>query len=248
MPALDTDSQFKFLIVCIKHSTAGRVDFVEVAKECDIVSKGAAAKRYERLMKAHGITLNGGPGVKKETKDTKEGVKGRANSKKRKLAAVDEGAGDIDEPVKTEVKGEVKTEDLIGVKAEQENGGGAPATIPLATPANGTEPTVQPTTSSSTNAPNEEEDDEVQLISATERRDDGSGALVYGGHHHSHSHSHSHSPAPMIPGIHSFDYAANMGFPQQMAPTARMTASPNSLPYGFPPNPWMYPHDSHGFL
>ncbi|XXG97661.1 hypothetical protein Hte_003968 [Hypoxylon texense] len=268
MPALDVDSQFKFLIVCIKHSTAGRVDFVEVAKECGIVTKGAAAKRYERLMKAHGITLNGGPGVKKENnKDSKDGVKTRPATKKRKLAAVDEDAGDVDEPVKTEVKGEVKTEDLIGVKAEQENGGVASATIPtcVAPAANGTEPTGQPNNtspSSNTNAANDEDDDEVQLISATERRDDGgssSSASVYGhggsiGHHHSHSHSHSHSPAPMIPGIHSFDYAANMGFPQQMAPTARMTtaapltASPNSLPYGFPPNTWMYTHDSHGFL
>lgn len=213
-------------------------------------------------MKAHGITLNGGAGVKKETKDTKDGVKTRP-SKKRKLAAVDEDAGDVDEPVKTEVKGEVKTEDLIGVKAEQENGGVAPATIPtcVAPAANGSEPMAQTNnTSPSANAANDEDDDDVQLISATERRDDGSSscdsALVYGhggsvGHHH--SHSHSHSPAPMIPGIHSFDYAANMGFPQQMAPTARMTtapltASPNSLPYGFPPHPWMYTHDSHGFL
>lgn len=105
MPALDVDSQFKFLIVCIKHSTAGKIDFTEVAKECEIVSKGAAAKRYERLMKAHGIGAAGGVGgVKKESKDSKDGVKTRTPSKKRKLAAVDEDAGDADEPVKTEVK------------------------------------------------------------------------------------------------------------------------------------------------
>ncbi|KAI1764317.1 hypothetical protein GGR53DRAFT_466444 [Hypoxylon sp. FL1150] len=267
MPQLDVDSQFKFLIVCIKHSTSGKVDFLEVAKECEIVSKGAAAKRYERLMKAHGITLGGGTGAKKEPKDTKEGVKGRA-SKKRKLAAVDEDAGDVDEPVKTEVKGEVKTEDLIGVKAEQENGG--VATIPsVAVPANGSEPSVQPpnatspsATTAAAAAANNEDDDEIQVISATERRgEDGSGgssgASVYGSigdhHHHHHSHSHSHSH-PMIPGIHSFDYAANMGYPQTTRasmttpPTATM-ATPNSLPYGFPAGPWMFHHDaSHGYL
>lgn len=64
-PPPDSDAQFKFLIACIKHSTAGKViyhrdapfshsivvktnqksiqiDFGEVAKECNIVSKGAA--------------------------------------------------------------------------------------------------------------------------------------------------------------------------------------------------------------
>ncbi|KAI0121516.1 hypothetical protein F4776DRAFT_631207 [Hypoxylon sp. NC0597] len=249
MAPLDVDSQFKFLIVCIKHSTAGKVDFAEVAKECEIISKGAAAKRYERLMKAHGITTSGG--VKKESKDSKEGVKRTAN-KKRKLAAVDEDAGDVDEPVKTEVKGEVKTEDSIAVKAERENAGGATggaaATVPSAMPANeaaSAAATAQSSTSPSTNTQNDEDDDEVLVISATEKRDDGY-AAVYGSGGHHHSHSHSHSPAPIIPGIHSFDYAANIGFPQQMA-TTRM-ASHNSLPYGFPPNAWMYPHDAHGYL
>lgn len=60
MAPLDTEAQFKFLIACIRHSTAGKVsnqlpiiiksfnqslwkiDFENVAKECDIVSKGAA--------------------------------------------------------------------------------------------------------------------------------------------------------------------------------------------------------------
>lgn len=43
MPStIDTESQFKFLISCIKHSSNDKVDFDEVRKECDIVSKGAA--------------------------------------------------------------------------------------------------------------------------------------------------------------------------------------------------------------
>ncbi|KAH8657154.1 hypothetical protein BGZ60DRAFT_532005 [Tricladium varicosporioides] len=37
---------------------AKRVDFSQVAKECGIVTKGAAAKRYERMMRAHGIASN----------------------------------------------------------------------------------------------------------------------------------------------------------------------------------------------
>ncbi|MCJ1284258.1 hypothetical protein MMC26_003589 [Xylographa opegraphella] len=55
MPRLNNDEQFKFLISCIRYSNNGKVDFTEVAKECAIVTKGAAAKRYERMMKAHGI-------------------------------------------------------------------------------------------------------------------------------------------------------------------------------------------------
>ncbi|MCJ1432093.1 hypothetical protein MMC27_001449 [Xylographa pallens] len=55
MPRLNNDEQFKFLISCIRYSNNGKVDFSEVAKECGIVTKGAAAKRYERMMKAHGI-------------------------------------------------------------------------------------------------------------------------------------------------------------------------------------------------
>ncbi|KAI1139712.1 hypothetical protein F5Y05DRAFT_411898 [Hypoxylon sp. FL0543] len=250
MAPLDVDSQFKFLIACIKHSTAGKVDFNEVAKECEIISKGAAAKRYERLMKAHGISASGGVKKEKEPKDSKDGIK--RPSKKRKLAAVDEEAGDVDEPIKAEVKGEVKTEDSIAVKAEQENaGGGATAAVPTVASTNEATPmaaTVQPSISPSTNAQNDEDDDEVLVISATEKRDDGYGSVYSnGGHHHSHTHSHSHSPAPMIPGIHSFDYAANIGFPPQMSTPTRI-ASPNTLPFGFPPNAWMYPHDAHGYL
>lgn len=213
----------------------------------------SSAKRYERLMKAHGITTTGGVvGVKKETKDSKDSKDGikRPVNKKRKFATVDEAAGDIDEPVKTEIKGEVKTEDLVAVKTEQGSGGGATAAVPDAMVGNGTPLVDQPSTSPCTNAQNnDDDDDEVLVICATEKRDD-AGAPVYSGgsHHHHHSHSHSHSPAPMIPGIHSFDHAANIGFPPQMAPTMRMASSHDSLPYGFPPAAWMYPHDTHGYL
>ncbi|KAL8921994.1 MAG: hypothetical protein Q9208_005448 [Pyrenodesmia sp. 3 TL-2023] len=49
------DEQLKFLLSCIRYSVNGKIDFAEVASECSIISKGAAAKRYERLMKAHNI-------------------------------------------------------------------------------------------------------------------------------------------------------------------------------------------------
>ncbi|KAK7978151.1 hypothetical protein PG988_005641 [Apiospora saccharicola] len=128
MPPVDVEAQFRFLISCIKHSCNGKVDFEEVRKECDIKTKGAAAKRFERLMKAHGIVGGLGNTVKKEkTKEEKEederkeallpGIKptrGRPATKKRKLIQVEENADDDDEPI----KGEVKPEDAIHVKSE----------------------------------------------------------------------------------------------------------------------------------
>ncbi|KAL2066661.1 hypothetical protein VTL71DRAFT_2733 [Oculimacula yallundae] len=58
MAPASNEEQFKFLISCIRYSNNGKVDFTQVAKECKIVSKGAAAKRYERMMRAHGIASN----------------------------------------------------------------------------------------------------------------------------------------------------------------------------------------------
>ncbi|KAE9371981.1 hypothetical protein N431DRAFT_535641 [Stipitochalara longipes BDJ] len=58
MAPASNEEQFKFLISCIRYSNNGKVDFGQVAKECNIVSKGAAAKRYERMMRAHGIAPN----------------------------------------------------------------------------------------------------------------------------------------------------------------------------------------------
>ncbi|KAI4198383.1 MAG: hypothetical protein LQ350_005320 [Teloschistes chrysophthalmus] len=55
MSSSNNDELVKFLISCIRHGVNGKIDFDAVAKECDIVSKGAAAKRWERLLKAHNI-------------------------------------------------------------------------------------------------------------------------------------------------------------------------------------------------
>ncbi|KAF2094002.1 hypothetical protein NA57DRAFT_61210 [Rhizodiscina lignyota] len=51
----------KLLIACMKHANNGNIDWLAVAEECAIngndgsPSKGAANKRYSRLLKAHGI-------------------------------------------------------------------------------------------------------------------------------------------------------------------------------------------------
>ncbi|PYI30648.1 hypothetical protein BP00DRAFT_457665 [Aspergillus indologenus CBS 114.80] len=59
-PRLTADDQVQFLLSCIRNATGGgKIDFANVAKECDIVSKGAAAKRYERLLKANNIAPAG---------------------------------------------------------------------------------------------------------------------------------------------------------------------------------------------
>ncbi|MCJ1343106.1 hypothetical protein MMC31_001297 [Peltigera leucophlebia] len=51
-PPITVVDQNRFLIACIKNSNHGKVDFSKVAEECNIVTKSAAAKRYERVLKA----------------------------------------------------------------------------------------------------------------------------------------------------------------------------------------------------
>ncbi|KAI1311087.1 hypothetical protein F5Y03DRAFT_391629 [Xylaria venustula] len=249
MPALDNESQFRFLIACIRHSSAGKVDFEEVRKECDIVSKGAAAKRYERLMKAHGIGTNGvANGVKKEAKDSDNTKKAKPRAKKRKLNEVDEDEDDVDEPVKTErgIKGEFKTEDAL-VKSECSN-----EAIPRASPLHHLPSHPEPT-SSSTNpvTDDDDDDDEVLFVSATEKQCIPSTPTFA----IEHRQSQAHSPMPAIPGIHSVDYATNMSFPQHLAapqpsPMTMMETMnpPSSFSYGFAPGTWVFPHESHDYL
>ncbi|KAI0518293.1 hypothetical protein F5B22DRAFT_654191 [Xylaria bambusicola] len=248
MPAgTDTDSQFRFLISCIRHSSAGKVDFEEVRKECDIISKGAAAKRYERLMKAHGIAPNSAAnGVKKEDKDpeTPKKAKSRA-TKKRKLQEVDEDETDVEEPIKEEViKGEFKHEDAI-VKTECPNNHLSSATPLYHVPSH------SESTSPSTNIQTDD-DDEVLFVSATEKQltpipptylsDD--------------RHSHTYSRMSATPAIHSVESAANIGFLQHLAAPSSQSPTPpmetmrssDSFSYGYTPTTWMFPHESHGYL
>ncbi|KAG5977864.1 hypothetical protein E4U55_006476 [Claviceps digitariae] len=54
----DPADQVKFLVSCIGHTNNGRPDFTAVAEELGIVSKAAAQKRYERMLKANGVTAS----------------------------------------------------------------------------------------------------------------------------------------------------------------------------------------------
>ncbi|KAI2625544.1 hypothetical protein GGS21DRAFT_493588 [Xylaria nigripes] len=267
----DTDSQFRFLIACIRHSTSGRVDFEEVRKECGIVTKGAAAKRYERLMKAHNIgtgTLGGG--VKKEATelDEEKKPKPRRAPKKRKLAEVDDDEGDTDEPVKPEphIKGEVKyEEELVKPECSKDDLAVAKPEPLLERPTSLSQPPLPTTPNTPTiptiptppaTQPGCDDDDEVLFVSAIEKCSAPEAPA------HSFDHCPSLATLPMSPmnGSHFVNYAANMSFPQQ-SPSAksltdplalpiasvatRMTASSNSFPYGFAPATWVYPHESH---
>ncbi|KAI0414936.1 hypothetical protein F5X98DRAFT_389444 [Xylaria grammica] len=244
----DVEFQFRFLISCIRHSTAGKVDFEEVRKECNIISKAAAAKRYERLMKAHNINSGSAAnGVKKEAKDGVETKKPKPRvTKKRKLVEVNDDEEDIDEPVKAEVgiKGEVKNEDAI-VKPECLNDGTLGAT-PLHYPPSQSEPTSSSTTTRA------DDDDEVLFVSATEKQSIPNVPACVGDHRQ----SHVHSPMPAIPGIQPINYEANAYIPQQaavphMPPATAATATTsasNPYPYGLMPTAWVFPHESHDYL
>lgn len=200
-------------------------------------------------MKAHGIGTGGNSGPTTPKKSPVKKEKGasseKSSAKKRKLEEVDENAGDEDEPIKGEVKSEIKSEDTITVKTEHSNGGVAARAEPApTTPTQGE--MAQP-------ANQDDDDDEVLVISSTEKPS--SDVPVYGSNHH--HHHHLSTPAQHIPGIHSFDYAANMGYPLQASPSPTMmmpamsrASSGNPLPYGFvhPSFHQYHHHDTPGFF
>ncbi|KAI1171638.1 hypothetical protein F4777DRAFT_564669 [Nemania sp. FL0916] len=260
----DIDSQFRFLISCIRNSTAGRVDFEEVRQECNIISKGAAAKRYERLMKAHNIAPGGGSaatnGIKKEPKDSDDANKPKATAaKKRKLAEVNPDEGDIDEPVKSDpdikpdpdVKPEIKKESKGEVIHEHaivklEHGYDE---LPTATPQH--RPSSHPALASTNTL---SDDDDVLFISSIKKR------------------APTETPnAPPLPNnreIQLTDDAANTNLAQQLAaavpvllpkpnpplnlsltkPAGPTLAMSSSFPYGFAPTDWVFPHDNQSYL
>ncbi|KAJ9628609.1 hypothetical protein H2203_002510 [Taxawa tesnikishii (nom. ined.)] len=55
-PALTAEDKVALLIACIKYSEGGKINWARVAEECGITTPGAAAKRYERILKAAGVT------------------------------------------------------------------------------------------------------------------------------------------------------------------------------------------------
>ncbi|TGO09940.1 hypothetical protein BTUL_0149g00190 [Botrytis tulipae] len=125
MAPASNEEQFKFLISCIRYSNNGKVDFGQVAKECKIVTKGAAAKRYERMMRSHGIAPNAAsikpaPGSSSTPNSNASAPtsapRGKSTGKKRKFSIEDENADDEEDfssgqgPSRNKVKREVKSE------------------------------------------------------------------------------------------------------------------------------------------
>ncbi|EPE36242.1 hypothetical protein GLAREA_05580 [Glarea lozoyensis ATCC 20868] len=70
MPIISNDDQFKLLLSCVRHSNNGKVDFLQVARDCGIASKAAATKRYERLARIYGMqSIHRRPRPKSEYSD-----------------------------------------------------------------------------------------------------------------------------------------------------------------------------------
>ncbi|KAK2818400.1 hypothetical protein FQN49_007939 [Arthroderma sp. PD_2] len=113
-----------FLVKCIKHSNNGKVDFAAVAAECGIVTKGAAAKRYERILKGNGIhpssndggDADGTPGSPGQT--PKKGGAGAKPKTPRKTPTKPKAAGVTKTPTKRKTKG-ASTSPTKKVKSEE---------------------------------------------------------------------------------------------------------------------------------
>ncbi|KAL8824406.1 MAG: hypothetical protein Q9170_008168, partial [Blastenia crenularia] len=127
---ISADDQLKFLLSCLRFSVSGKIDFTEVATECKIVTKGAAAKRYERLLKAHDIQPQSNPSprdasvastkVKKATTTTPTSK--AAAAKKRKLIEAESTPNnddDDEEPSPLSKKKKMKKEIQAEVKEEE---------------------------------------------------------------------------------------------------------------------------------
>ncbi|QSZ33719.1 hypothetical protein DSL72_005290 [Monilinia vaccinii-corymbosi] len=142
MAPASNEEQFKFLISCIRYSNNGKVDFGQVAKECKIVTKGAAAKRYERMMRSHGIAPNAAsikpaPGSSTTTSSSsstptstpRSKSRCRGANKKRKFSNEDENVDDDEEggestnpgASKSRLKREIKGEMGARANVKEEN-------------------------------------------------------------------------------------------------------------------------------
>ncbi|KID75956.1 uncharacterized protein G6M90_00g050300 [Metarhizium brunneum] len=118
----DPSEQVKFLVSCIGHTNNGRPDFAAVAEELGIVTKAAAQKRYERMLKANGVS-----GTKSPTKTADDGAipTPQTTPVKRKAAAArtpgsaKKTRGKAGKDVKKEELDEEKTKK--GVKKEEDS-------------------------------------------------------------------------------------------------------------------------------
>ncbi|KAF6820020.1 hypothetical protein CSOJ01_01088 [Colletotrichum sojae] len=135
----DAEGQVTFLVHCIKYSNNGRVDFDSVAKELNIASKAAAAKRFERLLKGYGMKPSdlqkpggaatlpttqspGTPKTKSTGKRSAAAESHTSNTKRAKHAA--------SHPALTSYKDEDDEEEQEEFKVKKETkGDGASATI-----------------------------------------------------------------------------------------------------------------------
>ncbi|KAH7157059.1 hypothetical protein EDB81DRAFT_757452 [Dactylonectria macrodidyma] len=89
MSKQEPSDQVKFLVTCIGHTTNGRPDFQAVADDLSIVSKAAAQKRYERMLKSYNIKPGKANGAVKEesTNGTNNGEKASPTKRKAKAPA-----------------------------------------------------------------------------------------------------------------------------------------------------------------
>ncbi|EQL02144.1 hypothetical protein G6O67_001481 [Ophiocordyceps sinensis] len=108
----DSTEQIKFLVSCIHNATGGKPNFQAVADQLGIVTKAAAQKRYERLLKAHGVgaptkSPNGTEEseVPPATPKRKAAPRRAPKSSKKKLKRDEESTGS-DEDIKKRAKKE----------------------------------------------------------------------------------------------------------------------------------------------
>ncbi|TFB05286.1 hypothetical protein CCMA1212_002973 [Trichoderma ghanense] len=90
MSKQDPAEQVRFLVSCIGHTANGRPDFTLVAQELGIVSKAAAQKRYERMLKANGVSAASKAASKASADD--DATTPASTPVKRKPAAGDGGS------------------------------------------------------------------------------------------------------------------------------------------------------------
>ncbi|KAL8957306.1 MAG: hypothetical protein Q9193_005383 [Seirophora villosa] len=98
------DEEVKFWVMCVRNSNNGKVDWAEVAKECNIVSPAAAAKRYQRSVRA--VNLGKTATVNRRARLRKQAIEAKTQSekadsgfaaalnKKRKMAEADTSANE----------------------------------------------------------------------------------------------------------------------------------------------------------
>ncbi|KAL4744335.1 hypothetical protein BDW72DRAFT_199696 [Aspergillus terricola var. indicus] len=113
--SLSDDDHVVLLLSCIQHSDIQKIDFAAVAQQCNITTSGAAAKRYQRLLKAHregkvtagdnGAPAGAGLDGANQSQNQNQTASGAAkNGRKRKEPAPKED-GNGDEPAPKRKRG-----------------------------------------------------------------------------------------------------------------------------------------------